>query len=674
MFELPRRGSAGAHAPTPGGAGRHRRAGRGARRAAPVVALLAVLGVVSSCVEPPAPADPTNFQLEKVFYGLNLPTAIRFADDGRAFVAERGGVIKTFDSITDKSATVVADLSSRVSLMWDRGMVGIAVDPAFNQGRRYIYALYSYDAPLGSTAPAWTDGCAFEGFGNNGVCGITSGQLLRIEVGPDNTSVGERVLIRDWCQQFGGHSVADVGFGPEGALYASAGEGAYFYGPDFGQFSGNPCGDPVNEGGMLRSQDARTTGDPTGLGGTIIRIDPDTGAAWPTNPWAGDPDPNRARILAYGFREPYRFTFDTTTNELLEAEVGWNLWDEVNQFHLDEAQPPNFGWPCYEGADRQPLVDELHLPLCDSLAPAQVRAPIWSDSHTGSLAPGCTSGGTSLTGIVVGRDSSYPEPFKNGLFVADYSRQCVLFFPRNANGTYNFDAPRTLVTRVGAVDLQTGPFGDIYFADIIDGSVSRLIATGDNEAPTAVIHADETSGALPLTVHLDGLGSSDPQSSSLQFSWDLDDDGDFDDGTTPEVSRTFTNAGNHQVRLRVADWQGAFDVAEVTISAGNHTPEPTIDLPAAGTYAPGTMIDYSGSATDIEDGTIPEASLEWTFTVQHCMTVTDCHEHEIGTVSGVDGGQFEMPDHPDPSYLDIRLSAVDSFGSAASTVRRLRIG
>ena len=91
--------------------------------------------------------------------------------------------------------------------------------------------------------------------------------------------------------QFGSHSIGYFGFGPDGALYASGGEGASFNDVDRGQFGGNPCDDPPLEGGMLRSQDVRTTDDPTTLDGTVIRIDPDTGVAWPTNPGPAIPTP-----------------------------------------------------------------------------------------------------------------------------------------------------------------------------------------------------------------------------------------------------------------------------------------------------------------------------------------------------------------------------------------------
>ena len=89
---------------------------------------------------------------------------------------------------------------------------------------------------------------------------------------------------------------------------------------------------PTAEGGALRSQDLRTTGDPTGLDGAIIRVDPDTGAASPGNPLAASPDANARRIVADGLRNPFRFTVSTRrTGDLWLGDVGWGSWEEVNR-------------------------------------------------------------------------------------------------------------------------------------------------------------------------------------------------------------------------------------------------------------------------------------------------------------------------------------------------------
>ena len=144
----------------------------------------------------------------------------------------------------------------------------------------------------------------------------------------------------------------------------------------------NPCDDPPGrfqvpptaEGGALRSQDIRTSSDPTGLSGTILRLDPDTGAAMADNPNAGSPDPNARRIVAYGLRNPFRITVRPGTNEIWAGDVGWREWEEINRLETPTGTVRNFGWPCYEGAGRQSAYDDTGLNVCESLYNAGAAA------------------------------------------------------------------------------------------------------------------------------------------------------------------------------------------------------------------------------------------------------------------------------------------------------------
>ena len=154
----------------------------------------------------------------------------------------------------------------------------------------------------------------------------------------------EQVLIEDWCQQYPSHSVGSLAFGADGALYVSGGDGASFNFADWGQDGSplNPCGDPPGgpgstltpptaEGGALRSQDLRTSGDPTSLDGALLRVDPATGQGLPDNPLAFSSDPNARRIVAHGFRNPFRIGVRPRTSEVWVGDVGWNTWEEVDR-------------------------------------------------------------------------------------------------------------------------------------------------------------------------------------------------------------------------------------------------------------------------------------------------------------------------------------------------------
>ena len=199
------------------------------------------------------------------------------------------------------------------------------------------------------------------------------------------------MLIEDWCQQYPSHSVGSLEFDDAGRLYASGGEGASFTFTDYGQDGSptNPCGDPPlpvggaqtppsAEGGALRSQDLRTSGDPVTLGGTVIRVNRSTGAGVAGNPLAGSSDPNARRIVADGLRNPFRFTI-SEAGEVWLGDVGWSQWEEIDTFTAGGAVA-NFGWPCYEGFGRQPGYDSADLAICEGLYDAP-------GSVTGALLP-----------------------------------------------------------------------------------------------------------------------------------------------------------------------------------------------------------------------------------------------------------------------------------------------
>ena len=266
-------------------------------------------------------------------------------------------------------------------------MLGMALHPSF-PATPYVYVLYSYDHILGDPNPpprwgtpgATSDPCPTPPGPNSDGC-VTSSRLSRLQASGNVMTGSEQVLIEDWCEQYPSHSIGTVEFGPDGALYASGGDGASFTFADYGQDGSplNPCGDPPGgvgatlspptaEGGALRSQDLRTSGDPVTLDGTIIRIDPTTGAALPTNPLAGNTNANARRIIAHGLRNSLRFGFRPGTSELWIGDVGWNDWEEINRIPSPtDSLVENFGWPCYEGSGRQPGYDSADLTLCENL-------------------------------------------------------------------------------------------------------------------------------------------------------------------------------------------------------------------------------------------------------------------------------------------------------------------
>ena len=123
----------------------------------------------SSCAadvtfDTPPPRIPGGFSESVAFRGLTQPTAMRFAPDGRVFVAEKSGLIKVFDGLGDTTPTVFADLRTEVHNFWDRGLLGLALDPQFPAAPVRLRALHlrrghrRHGAALGH-AGATSDGC-----------------------------------------------------------------------------------------------------------------------------------------------------------------------------------------------------------------------------------------------------------------------------------------------------------------------------------------------------------------------------------------------------------------------------------------------------------------------------------------------------------------------------------
>ena len=662
---------------------------------ASIAILLAVLASLLALAGPARAGEvPEGFEEQTVFSGLTQPTAIRFSPDGRVFVAEKRGLIKVFSDLDDPTPTIFADLGARVHSFWDRGLLGLALDPAFPV-EPYVYVLYAhdFDPAVPGDFPRWgsevatEDGCPTPPGAVVDGC-VVSGRLSRLEALGDTMVGDEQPLIEaDWCQQYPSHSVGALGFGADGALYASAGDGASFNFADYGQDGApvNPCDDPpagrggtqsppTAEGGALRSQDLRTAGDPTTLDGSIIRVDPETGDPLPDNPGSGDL--NAQRIVAHGFRNPFRFTVRPGTNELWIGDVGWVLWEEINVL-VDPGGAPveNFGWPCYEGTPRQNDYDNLNLDLCEDLYDeGGVSSPHFAYHHNAQVVPGesCPTGGSAIAGLAFYQGGPYPPEYDGALFFADHNRRCIWAMLAGQDGEPDPEQILTFVAdAANPVDLQIGPGGDLFYVDHEGGTVRRVSHPTDNQPPVAAASASVTSGPAPLEVDFDGTESSDPdEGDSLDFAWDLDGDGQFDDSTDPQPSFTY-DAGTYEARLRVTDGDAASDVTEpITITAANTAPVATIDAPAAGTtWTVGEAVAFSGHAVDAQDGELEPSALSWSVELLHCAD--GCHSHPVPISPDVGGGSFEAPDHGYPSHLELSLTATDSGGLADTATLRL---
>jgi glucose/arabinose dehydrogenase len=496
---------------------------------------------------------PAGFGDEIVFGGLSNPTMVRFAQDGRVFIAEKSGKILVFENLQDKTPEVFADLSKPVYDFEDHGLLGIALDPLFDMGSPYVYAIYTFNHKLANKAtqeplvsnpegvtPAWSsagpefenDQCPEseqvareEGEGKEAEeklgCEV-SGLVVRMtaegnHAAPSAEEPEQKALIEGWCQQSTTHSIGNIGFGPEGNLFVSGGEGSMFSKADYGEF-GNPCDDPYEAphgaglerrssalGGSLRAQsvlrDHSLPGHQTLLSGTVLRVDKATGEGILGNPfYATSTEKNAKRIIAFGFRQPWRFAFNPRTSKLFVDNVGDGTYEEMDRLELDGAasysddEPAyNSGWPCYEGGPDGPFKNEHYtyaseqfptLQYCIDMYEAEehgepeTSAPFYSYEHSGPVSPDelCDANPTltDIGGISFYEGSNYPAEYKNSLFFADPIRGCIYVMKAGPDGEPDSASVTTFVSGKNpfsfpGVDIEQGPEGDIFYTEFGSG-------------------------------------------------------------------------------------------------------------------------------------------------------------------------------------------------------------
>jgi glucose/arabinose dehydrogenase len=644
---------------------------------------LAIFGCLASSAAPARATGPlpAGFQEKTAISGLSEPTTLQFAADGRVFVGQKSGIIKEFDDLSDTSPTTVADLRSDVYNFWDRGLLGMALDPQFPT-RPYLYVLYTRDALPGGSSPHWgatgvdADPCPDPPGATSDGCVVT-GRLARLTISGD-VATSQTNLIDGWCQQFPSHSVGDLAFGADGKLYVSGGDGASWEFVDWGQTGSpvNPCGDPPGgpgtaltpptaEGGALRSQDARTTADPTGLNGSLLRVDPDTGAGLPNNPFGGSSDANQRRIVAFGFRNPFRFTFRPGTNEPWVGDVGMGDWEEIDRIaNPTGSSAGNFGWPCYEGAGRQSDYDNANLDLCETLySSGSAVAPYYSYNHQASVVngDGCAVGGASISGLAFYTGGPYPNAYNGALFFSDYSRSCIWAMMPGSDGlpdpanVQSFDTPGSY-----PVKLVVGPNGDLFYVDHLEGKIQEISYFQGNSPPVASATATPQNGPAPLDVQFDASGSSDADHDPLTYAWDFDNDGNVD-STAVSPSKVFSAPGTYDVSVKVSDPDGASDTFTLQVQAGNTAPVAQIISPqASDLWAVGDPVDLVGDAADAQE-TLPDSAFHWQAILNHCPGGV-CHQHPLQSFDGTRTASFPAPDHDYPSSLTIALTVTDSDG------------
>ena len=402
---------------------------------------------------------PGGFSQETVAAGTTNPTAFTTLPDGRILIAEKAGTVRVVKNGALLPAPFI-DLRGEVNDYWDHGLLGIAADRNFAT-TGYVYLLYTYE-----NNPATYSG-------------PKTARLTRVTASGDTAPVASKVtilgsVVGDSCKNFAvgadcissdspSHSIGNVKVADDGSIFLTIGDGASFN---------------VVDDDALRAQNIDL------LNGKLLHVSP-TGAGLSGNPfWNGTASANRSKIWSLGVRNAYRFNLRPGTTTPYVGDVGWETWEEINV-----AVPgANFGWPCYEGAARQPGYEPKAT--CQTLygqGASAVRAPLVTWPHTvGNVkVSSAATGGTFYSG------TAYPAAYRGAYFYGDYAQGYIKVITVNASNALTSGPADFAVNADGPVDIEAGANGDLYYLAINTGELRRILYTPPPPTTTGYL-SDQT--------------------------------------------------------------------------------------------------------------------------------------------------------------------------------------
>jgi glucose/arabinose dehydrogenase len=330
-------------------------------------------------------------------------------DATRLFVVERAGTIRVVLHGHELGAPFL-DVSSQVRTDGERGLLSMAFAPDYaRSGLFYIY---------------FTD-----------TTGDIHIQELKRSSNPNRAIPGSaRNLLTVNHREFSNHDGGQLQFGPDGRLYAGLGDGG-------------GGGDPHHHGQSLA----------TDLG-KLLRIDPRRPSGGRPFGVSGNPFTSRRgalpEIWAYGLRNPWRFSFDRATGDLVIADVGQDRFEEVDFARRGAGRGANYGWNLFEGFHR----------FSAGSAPGAVK-PRLEHSHR--------DGYCSITGGYVVRDRSLGSLYGRYVY-GDLCRSAIRSVKLGRSGGASGD--RDLGVSVSQlVSFGQDAGGHVYTVSLA-GRVSRLVA------------------------------------------------------------------------------------------------------------------------------------------------------------------------------------------------------
>lgn len=494
---------------------------------------------------------PDGFYLEDAVDASFLqPVAVAFAPGGRMFVVEKRGVVHVVENGVLQPEPFI-DLRPEVLNHHDRGLLGIAVDPDFETNRRVVlsYAVDHNSTSDASRRDAFARVTSYAGRADNpSVADLTSRRVL----------IGETFSTGIPSCYFS-HTIGTLAFGSDGSLLVGSGDGAHYGRVDDGGFYDQCFGpgrlDPSEDIGAFRSQRLES------LAGKILRIDPETGLGYASNPFfTGNREDTASKVWALGLRNPFRFTLladgsadpaDGNPGGLYIGDVGWNDWEELNVVRGGE----NLGWPCYEGTgpqDRyQPATPDTNG--CSTSLAGTLTDPAyyWSHSTASQSRPAGRRGSSVVVGAIY-EGRKYPDAYDGALFYGDYSNGWMAS-ARVDGGA----AP----TQERLFDASAGPIVDAAYdpateyltlVNVLTGRIQyvRHVDEAANSAPVAAAAVVPEQGLVGVPVQFTPVGSFDPDGDDLTYAWAF---GDGETSTERAPLHVYDQPGVYTAELTVSD-------------------------------------------------------------------------------------------------------------------------
>jgi glucose/arabinose dehydrogenase len=558
---------------------------------------------------------------DTVAYGASSPTALTSTPDGRLLITQDAGQLRVVRAGTLVTAPAI-NLQSRICSEGERGLLGVAVDPAFATNH-FVYLYWTYN--------------------KFGFCGVDSPQtpvnrIARYVLGNDDRVVAgsETVLVDNIASPSRNHNAGDLLFGADGLLYASTGDG------------GCKIGDATLCGGLNPNSRRRDI-----LNGKVLRVTRN-GTIPAGNPFAattgarrcGDPagvPPGTGpckEAFAWGFRNPFRFAAKPGTSSFLVNDVGQSTWEEVDALVAGR----DYGWNLREGPCARGSVTDCGATTFEN--------PVYAYTH----ADGCAS----ITGGAFVPVGLWPAPWSGSYLFSDYVCGGIYRMAPAAGGGYTREP--FLPDAVRPVHLVFGPYGDtiaLYYLDFVGNAVHRVTSTDTNTPPVARFW---TRPAGPdVTFHGAASYDPDPGDTVTHWRWSFGD-GSTAVTTTPTVVHSYARKGPVSATLKTVDSRGlASAPVTKTVWAGYWPPTLTVAWPpSTARFSAGQRVTISATATDVEDGELPGTAITWTVTQRH-----GTHTHPYAGPTTGSSIAFTYPAPEDlaaatNSYLVVKAVARDS--------------